>query len=132
MHFRVRYALRGFDFLNSEIAVLDRSGEIEVRISKHPDISDEPPHLRGKMLATAVCEREVPGPVLEQAISSGLVFSRKEGAKEALDDLAQAVLRTLRLIRWRANFPGVGHNPVQWGPEQSWSLDGCDWKGYED
>lgn len=132
MHFRARYAIRDIDFLDTTINVSDQTRKIALQIAKISDDEAQPPVAGGQVIATATCQKDAPEPILDEARSSGDLKSRGEWVSQVNDGLTRFVLRSLRLIRWRTNFPTTSHNPILWGPELRWSLDGRTWKDYAD
>jgi hypothetical protein len=131
MHFRLGFIIRDFEFGDAQIRVSDQAKQIDVLISKRPADETHPTWEPKQGLATATCQREIPARHREEAVSSGDLSRRREAVGQVHRELSTLILHTLRLVRWRANSPG-GPNPIQFGAEFSWSLDGRIWKPVAD
>lgn len=133
MHFRLSYITRDFVFGDAEIRVSNPDKRIEIVYKKRPNDGGQPPYEGSDGLIVAVCERNLAERLHDEAVSSGVLSRNKGAVQEIFDDMADAIQRTLRLARWRANAIG-GPNPIRMATVNYfvWSTDGSNWKPVAD
>lgn len=132
MYFRVQYIIRDFKFGDAQISVSDPAKQIDVLLSKRPGDETSPPLERNQGIAKATCQRELPTRHHDEAVSSGSLSIRKEIVSQVHHDMYEMILHTIRLARWRCNSTNGIPNPIQWGGEFDWSVDGVAWKRVAD
>jgi hypothetical protein len=133
MYFRLSYVTSDFHFGESEIKVSDPDKGITIVLKQRSDDGERPPFQQNDGLIVAICVRDLPERLQNEALTSGALSLRKEAVQKAHDDMWDLIQRTLRLARWRGNTRG-GPNPIRSGVPNSfvWFVDGSNWKMVSD
>jgi hypothetical protein len=134
VYFELRYVTTDFDFSDKQISVTDPEKKMVFLLRKRPpdDVELLPLEpLDG--LVTITCESEMTDRLYREAVSLGVLSIKKEAVRQVHDDMFLHMLRTIRLIRWRASSEGKPY-PIKRGVNGTfrWSFDGSDWKPVAD
>lgn len=134
MHFQLRYITTDFLFGDRQISVSDPARKMDFVLRKRvPEDDPNTPLMNGDGFATVTCQRDVAERLQCEAVSSGQLSIKKGAVLNVHEDMYKHLLRTMRLIRWRANSDGRPH-PIRSGVGDGfrWSLDGVEWKPVAD
>ena len=144
MYFQLRYITTDFDFLDKQICVSGPEKKMEFLLRKRtPEDALQRTHSRGRTPEDALlpsleagdgfvvvsCKREMAERLQREAVSSGQLSIKKGAVTLVFREMSNHMLRTMRLIRWRANSHGRP-NPIRSGIQDGfrWSQDGIEWK----
>jgi hypothetical protein len=134
IYFELRYITTDFDFKDKQISISDPQKKMTFLLRERvPGDAPFPALETFDGVVTVTCEREVTDRLRQEATSSGRLSIKKEAVHRVCNDMYSHMLRTIRLIRWRANSEGKPH-PIRSALDGGfrWSLDGGDWKPVED
>jgi hypothetical protein len=134
MHFQLRYITTDFDFGNRQISVSDAARKMDFLLRKRvPEDADLPPLEDGDRFISIACERGMTERIHREAVSSGQLSIKKGAVRNVHDEMYNHLLRTMHLIRWRANSDGRPQ-PIRSGVDAGfrWSLDRVEWKPVAD
>jgi hypothetical protein len=134
MYFELRYITTGFDFKDRQISTSDPQKKMTFLLRKRvPEDAPFPVLEAYDGLATTTCEREMTDRIHREAASSERLSIKKEAVQQVGDDMFSQMLRTLRLIRWRASSEGKAY-PLRSALDGGfrWSFDRSDWKPVAD
>src|ERR1039458_9490267 len=107
MHFQLRYITTDFDFGNRQISVSDAARKMDFLLRKRvPEDADLPPLEDGDRFISIACERGMTERIHREAVSSGQLSIKKGAVRNVHDEMYNHLLRTMHLIRWRANSDG--------------------------
>jgi hypothetical protein len=134
MYFQLRYITADFDFGENQISVSDSEKKMQFLLSKQiPEDASSVQLGAGDGFVAIGCERQMTARLCAEAVSSGVLSIKKEAVRLVHKEMSGLALRTLRLIRWRANADGRP-NPIRSSLLEGfrWSLDGIEWKPVAD
>jgi hypothetical protein len=134
IHFQLRYITTHFDFRSTQISVSDPARKMDFLLRKRvPEDAPLPPLAADDGFVSITCERDMTERIRREAVSSGQLSIKKGAVRNVHDEMFNHLLRTLRLIRWRANSRGGAH-PIRSGVDAGfrWSHDAVEWKPVAD
>jgi hypothetical protein len=134
MYFELRYLTTDFDFKDKQVSISDPQKKMTFLLRKRvPEDALFPALQASDGLVTVTCERDVTDRLRQEAASSGRLSIKKEAVRQVCDDMYLHMLRTIRLIRWRASSEGKP-DPFRSHLDGGfrWSFDRSDWKPVED
>jgi len=133
MYFELRYITTDFDFKDKQISVSGPEKKMTFLLRKRvPEDAPLPAIEAFDGLVTVTCEREMTDRLHQEAASSGRLSIKKEAVRRVHDEMFSHMLRTIRVIRWRASSEGKPY-PIRSTLDVGfrWSFDRSDWKPVE-